>query len=243
MSRIFVQIDLKQAESRFVAYDSADADLIRMLEDPVCDIHRYVAAEIFQKPESEITYEQRQLGKKSGHGANYSMGASTFQDSCLREMNLVLSRKEASNVLEAYHRLFPGIRAWHRSIQETVRRERKLATPLGRERYFYGRMDDSTFREAYAYRPQSSIPDIINRLMLGLWDARSAGQFPSLWMHLQCHDSLTLSCTTNDVQEVATYARDLDRWHPEVVLPAGRLRIPVSIESGSCLGDLEDYPA
>lgn len=236
-----MQIDLRQAETRFCAYDSCDPDLIRMLEDPTKDIHRYVGAEIFQIPESEVTHEQRQLGKKSGHGANYSVGVTTLQDSCLKENNLVLSRKEATNVLESYHRLFPGIRNWHQRLRETVCRERKLTTPLGRTRYFYGRLDDSTFREAYAYRPQSTVPDIVNHLMLGLWSAREAGHTPGLWFHLQCHDSLTLSCDQSEVAEVADFALDLSKWHPEVILPAGKLVIPVSIETGQCLGEMDIY--
>lgn len=239
--RTFVQIDLRQAESRFVAYDSCDPDLIGMLEDPTKDIHRYVAAEIFKVPESEVTHEQRQLGKKSGHGANYSVGIATLQDSCLKENNLVLSRKEATNVLEAYHRLFPGIRRWHQSIRETVCRTRILTTPFGRTRQFFGRLDDNTFREAYAYRPQSSIPDVVNHLMLALWAARAKGSTPSLWFHLQCHDSLTLSCEQSEVAEVAAFALDLSGWHPSLVLPAGKLVIPISIETGTALGEMEIY--
>ncbi len=239
LKRTFVQIDLKQAESRFVAYDSCDSDLIRMLEDPTKDIHRYVAAEIFECSEDAITHEQRQLGKKSGHGANYSMAAATFQESCLKEMNLVITKQEANKTLEAYHKLFPGIRRWHKGIRDTVYRERKLTNPIGRVRYFYGRMDDNTCREAYAYRPQSTVPDIINHLMLRLCEERSAGHL-DFWLHCQTHDSIILS-TTSHLDEIAEFAIETRKWHPEIVLPAGRLIIPVSIEHGSCLGEVMKY--
>lgn len=238
--RTFLQIDLRQAESRYVAYASADPDLIRMLETPGEDIHRYVAAEIFGIAQSQVTPEQRQLGKKSGHGANYSMGEVTFQESCLKEMDLVLSRTEAAKTLAAYHKLFPGIRRWHASIKKELWAKRKLSNPFGRTRYFYGRLDDNTFREAYAYCPQSTIPDVVNALMLRLWQERVLGKL-DFWLHLQCHDSLTLSCNCiEDARKIAEFAHDLDLWHPEIVLPAGRLRIPVSIEVGTCLGELEN---
>lgn len=238
--RQFIQIDLKQAESRFVAYDSCDADLIRMLEDPAADIHRYVAAEIFQKPEQEVTHAERQLGKKSGHGANYSMAATTFQESCLKEMDLVLTKTKAAEVLEAYHKLFPGIRRWHKQTRDIIYRERKLRNPFGRVRYFYGRMDDNTFREGYAYRPQSTVPDVINHLMLSLCGERSAGNL-DFWLHLQCHDSLTLSAAPDELHLIAEYALSTEKWHPEIVLPAGRLIIPTSVEHGSCLGEVTEY--
>lgn len=237
--RVFLEFDLEQAESRFVSYDSCDENLIGMIERKE-DIHRYVAAEIYGIPMADVTHEQRQLGKKSGHGANYSMGVSTFMDSCLKEMDLVLDRKMATRVLESYHKLFPGIRKWHARIRDTVYRERRLTNPLGRMRYFYGRTDDNTYREAYAYRPQSTVPDIANALMLGLTEQRRRLKF-DFWLHLQCHDSVLLSCASEQVERIAAYALDPEQWHPKIILPAGRLIIPTSAKYGSCLGSMAKY--
>lgn len=116
-----------------------------------------------------------------------------------------------------------------------LRQRRMLRTPLGRERYFYGRMNDSTFREAYAYCPQSTIPDIINHLMLALWDNRDylglayeeGGRFL-----LQCHDSLLLQVPETRVSEVAAFAQDLSAWHPKITLAGGELWIPTTVEVG-----------
>lgn len=239
-NRIFVACDLRQAESRFVAYDSADIDLIRMLEDSTKDIHRYVAAEIFQKPESEITKGERQLGKKSGHGANYAMKENTFMESCLKEMDLVLTKKEAKNVLESYHRLFPGIRRWHSELRSIVQTTRRLSTPFGRERYFYGRMGEDLFREAYAYRPQSTVPDITNKLMLALYDARAKGEL-DFWFHAQVHDSVLVSCLHGELGKIAAFMLNTKQWHPEINLRAGRLVIPTEVEWGRNLGETEIF--
>lgn len=238
--RIFINCDLKQAESRFVAYDAADSDLITMLEDPTKDIHKYVAAEIFKKAEADVVDSERQLGKKSGHGANYAMAATTFMESCLKEMDLVLSKKEAQNVLDSYHRLFPGIQMWHKSLRDEVRVARKLSTPMGRERYFYGRMDDNLFRESYAYRPQSTVPDITNCLMLGLWQAREDKKLPDFWFHAQVHDSILVSALESEAAPIIAYMLDIEPWHPEIILRAGRLKIPTSVEVGRNLGDTKE---
>lgn len=237
--RVFMEFDLEQAETRFVAYDACEETLLGMIERKE-DIHRYVAAEIYEIPMAEVTHEQRQLGKKSGHGANYSMGVTTFMDSCLKEMDLVLSRKMATRVLESYHKLFPGIRRWHASLRSQVYRERRLTNPLGRVRYFYGRTDDNTYREAYAYRPQSTVPDIANHLMLGLSDRRRAGD-AEFWLHMQCHDSVVLSCLRNEVPKIAKYGLTPSLWHPRITLPAGDLVIPTSCKVGSCLGSMKKY--
>lgn len=246
MSRVFLQVDLRQAESRFVAMDACDENLMAALTDPSRDIHSEVAAEIFGCSVGQVRAEakagdssKRQLGKKSGHGANYAMKETTFQESCLKELNRVLTVTEARNTLEAYHRIFPGIRKWHAQLRREVYEKRKLCNPFGRVRYFYGRMDDNTYREAYAYRPQSTVPDITNHLMLALLDARGL-TLPDFWLHLQCHDSITLSAEREDIAYLADFMLDLN-WHPKITLPAGPLVIPVSIETGECLGELEPY--
>ena len=238
--RVFVEVDLRQAETRFVAFDAVEETLLGMLERDE-DIHKFVAAEIYGVPMADVTHDQRQLGKKSGHGANYNMGVSTFQDSCLKEMDLVLTRPFATRVLESYHKLFPGIRRWHGRIRSTVYRERRLENPLGRVRYFYGRADDNTYREAYAYRPQSTIPDVANALICAAADARTVNKLPPFTFHLQCHDSALFSCRTADALAIAQFALKTEVWHPEIVLPAGRLVIPTEIKVGRCLGDMKKF--
>ena len=238
----FLSCDLKQAETRFVAYHAPDPALIAVLEDPTRDIHREVAAEIFKCPLAEVTKEQRQLGKKSGHGANYSMKEATFIDSCISEMDLVLSRNEANNILEAYHRLFPGIRHWHATIRRELAQTRKLTTPWGWSRQFWGRLDDDMFRQAYAFRPQSTVPYIVNQLMLHLMESRKQGAF-SFNLLLQCHDSLLLEVPDRFVPAIAKECRATEHWHPKIELAGGRLIIPTSVEVGRNWGELKDYSA
>lgn len=245
--RVFMEFDLEQAETRFVAYDACESTLLGMLERNE-DVHSHVAANIFKVSIADVIAQakradvptnekMRQLGKKSGHGANYNMGVNTFIDSCLKEMDLVLDKPFATRTLEAYHQLFPGIRRWHANIRNTLYRERKLTNPLGRARYFYGRMDDNTYREGYAYRPQSTVPDVANHLMLGLLDRRIENAF-DFRLHLQVHDSVLLSCRKDQMHKIAQYAFGMT-WHPKLILPAGQLIIPISCKFGTCLGSTE----
>ncbi len=242
----FVQIDLKQAESRYVAYKTGDKDLIRMLEDPAEDLHSYVAAEIFGCSQEQILAEKaagdptkRQLGKRSNHGATYAMRGKTFQESCLKE-DLMITKKEADHILDTFHALFPGIREWHKTVQQKLKQDQWLENPLGFRRYFYGRLDDSTFREAYAFEPQSTIPAITNHLMLYLLNARDRNEV-KFQFHLQVHDSLVLSATKEELPKLYAIANNLKLWHPKITFPAGELWIPVDFEVGPNLADLQEY--
>lgn len=240
-NRIFLEVDLRQAETRFVAYDAREAALIKMLENDE-DIHSYVAAEIYQKSINEITKEERQLGKKAGHGANYDMGVNTFRDTCLKDMKLALDKKTAYRILESYHKLFPEINRWQSHIRKLVYTQKYMTTPIGRVRYFYGRMDDSTYREAYAYRPQSTIPDITNHLLLALCSQRNKG-IMSFWLHCQVHDSLVLSCHPGELDAILKFMLKYENWHPVIKLAAGDLIIPIEIKTGKCLGTLTKFIA
>jgi DNA polymerase I-like protein with 3'-5' exonuclease and polymerase domains len=230
---VLVQIDLKQADSRVVAWEAPEPKLMELLTSGA-DIHKYVASQIFKKPQELVNEFERQLGKKAGHAANYGTGPRTFAEACLVEMNHYLEEKEARYVLEGYFQTFPGIRKRQANIKQEVYNKRVLKTPFGRERHFYGRMDDSTFREAYAYSPPSTVADITNHLMLSLWRDRDylglawddGGRFL-----LQVHDSLLLQARPERVSELADYCRSLD-WHPKIELPGGTLKIPVDVEFG-----------
>lgn len=228
--KVLMQIDLKQAESRYVAWEGPEPKLMELINEGR-DIHRFVASGIFNKNEAAISFTERQLGKKSGHAANYGVGPRTFAESCLLD-GIDVTEREAGKIIEGYHGVFPGIRRRQKNIRDAVTRKRYLETPLGRRRFFYDRMGDGLFREAYAYAPQSVIPDITNHLMLFLW------QDPEIEFLLQVHDSILLQVQESKVSEVASLATDLDLWHPEIQLPGGKLRIPVDVEVGNSWGEM-----
>lgn len=233
--KILVEIDLAQAESRYVAYEAPEPKLMEMLESGK-DVHKYVASRIFKKTEEMVSKTERQLGKKSGHSANYGVGPRTFAESCLVEMGIVLTEQEARSIIDGYYETFPGIRRRQTNIQHTVRRERFIRTPIGRERHFYGRINDQTFREAYAYSPQSVIPDITNSLMLFLYD-----HFPEIDFLLQVHDSLLLQMDKPLIRAIYEAATDYKAWHPEIILPGGKLVIPIDMKVGNRWGNLGGY--
>ena len=243
--RSFIEVDLRQAESRFVAYDAADSRLIEMLETDQ-DVHSFVAEAILARlgkdrksiPKDEFKNTWRQLGKKAGHGANYGMKANTFVETCFSEMEIVLKKTEAEAILEAYHEVFPGIRQLHQTIRSELNLKRKLTVPSGWERYFYGRMDDNTFREAYAFRAQHYIPFVTNKLMLHLcrWRNRTG---VDLKLHVQVHDSLIMSAPDESLKDVALACAPSE-WQEPATLAGGRLIIPIEAKAGKRMNELEE---
>lgn len=242
----FLEIDLRQAESRFVAYDSADGTLIHMLESGA-DVHTHVGRAIVTQmgrdpdaiPKDEFKSTWRQLGKKAGHGLNYAMKATTFVETVFNELDLVITKKDAEVITKAYYGLFPGIPRWHAWIRNELYNKRKLTAPSGWERYFYGRPGDDMHKEAYAWRPQHTIPWITNNLMLHLCELRKHGEL-TFDLLVQVHDSLILLAPDIAVNATVKACHRLSDWHPRVTLPGGEMVIPVETKVGKVMSELKE---
>lgn len=227
-----INIDLVRADAHFVAWDSGDAKLLELYRQGV-DVYKYVAIqpELFNCSMEEVTKKQRDLTKRVNHAANYGMLAATLQDTCLRQMDLALTYREAESALEGYHRLFPGVHAWQKRIRTHVTQKRYLTNPFGRIRYFYDRADDNMFREAYAYRPASAVADITNHLCLYM--------FGHAQMRVQVHDSLLITADEDKVLPTIERIKQQDNWNPKMQLLGGELRIPIEISIGQNWKEME----
>lgn len=170
--------DGEQAESRLTAYVSGDQEYINACESG--DLHTSVTRMVW--PELEWTgdatldrqiaerkfyreFSYRDMSKKLGHGSNYYGKPPTLAKHAHIEV------KMAEEFQDRYFSAFPGIRNWHTNTAYELQTTGKLTTPLGRTRYFLGRLwDDSTLREAIAFVPQSSVAEIINEGIYRVWE-------------------------------------------------------------------------
>lgn len=229
---LLVEVDLAQADARVVAWDAAEPMLIEFFNSRR-DIHRHVASqpELFNCAPADVTHDQRQLGKKVGHASNYGVSAPTLVESCLKEMNLVISERKAEMMLQGYMRLFSGIPRWHKRVQDELSRTRTITTPTGFSRQFMGRLDHATFREAYAFKPQHLVAYAINRLILHAY-----GRFPFL---LQIHDSALFRIKLSELDSFLTLVKDQPSWNPSFKLSGGMLRIPIEIKAGRSWGEMK----
>lgn len=83
---------------------------------------------------------------------------------------------------------FPGIRVWHTTTLDKLKKTGTLTTPFRRRRMFWGRLDDATTdRQAIAYVPQSTIGDLLNVGLYRIWDELE-GEGVQVWG--QVHDAV-----------------------------------------------------
>ena len=113
------------------------------------------------------------------HGSNY-LGTPAGM-----APRLGLLVNEVERIQRWYFGLAPEIAAWQSSIKEQVLKRRCIQNVFGYRCYFLGKVEGTTFNEAVAWIPQSSVACLINRAYMAIHN-----KLPEVEVLLQVHDSL-----------------------------------------------------
>lgn len=227
--------DLEQAESRVVAYESGDQAYITACESG--DLHTTSAVFIWpdffaainpnlHREEAEKLFyrhfSRRDMSKRGGHAFNYYAKPHTVS------RNLKIPMELATNFEHRYFSAFPGIRKWHQATATELQTQGYLDTVLGRRRYFLKRLnDDTTLREAIAYRPQNLVAEILNLALYRAWrEQRRLG----IQIITQDHDAFKFLYREEDEPWVLDEVRKL--FHIPIEIKGRTLIIPTGCEVG-----------
>ncbi len=246
-----VEADGAQAEDRVVAILAKDWEALRLLEKTEFIYNRYnlkddrhtlTAMLVTGKAFEEINEEDRQIGKRARHAANYDVGKHQLMVTLAGE-NVFVSEWKAGKYLEKIHNSNPNIRnVFHAEIEQALQEssDRSLTAPFGRFRIFFNRWGRDLFKEAYAYIPQSTISDWMKFAMIEI--AKEYGSIPYL---LDAHDSFLAEIPDEEVEAFCKIARK----HLEVPINFTNcslsrdvnLVIPAEFKIGKCWYNLEKY--
>ncbi|MFQ5686966.1 MAG: DNA polymerase [Candidatus Scalindua sp.] len=233
--KVLISADYEQAEARMVAYLCGSEDMISAYEkgdrEIICecgsgkpykyccgDAHRISASKIYGISPAEINDKQRFMGKKIRHAVNYMMGPITFSEQTGLSVGLCKA------LIFNMHQESPEIKMWHRRTEREIRINRKLVNPFGRVRRFYGRINDrKTLREAIAFIPQSTIPDLVNTAYKKIAKA-------NIQIINQVHDELVAQAWINEVDEACEFIQEAMRI--EFIVNNRKVTIPSSIKIG-----------
>lgn len=117
-----------------------------------------------------------QCGKKANHGLNYRLEHKEFA------LKSGLDESEAKEVI-AYYRgnhgnsaeqdlavAYPGLRRWYHELEDTLKNDnRTLVNCFGQTRQFLDKWGNRLFQQATAFLPQSTVGNITNRAMRGVY--------------------------------------------------------------------------
>ena len=223
--KVLIEADKKQGEVMIVAWLANELRMKEVFKSGG-DIHRKNAGYIFRKSEDSVTSNERYLAKRMVHASNYGMGSNTMAAYC------GMSKNEAQVAQKRYFEAFPNILSWQSKVREEVKKTRVLTNPFGRRRVFFDRMGKDLFKEAYAFVPQSTLVDDVNRSMIQIFYIAE----PNLQILHHGHDSLLFQIWKSKVE----WAVEVIKKNLELPFICGGevLKIPVEIKVGENWGEM-----
>jgi DNA polymerase I len=128
---LFLSADYSQIELRVLAHLSQDSTLVSAFKNNQ-DIHTLTAAGLFDVNLTDVTHEQRQVGKRINFSILYGLTAHGLSK------DLHISHKLAREYIERYMAHYPGVVAWMETIVEEAHNKGYVQTLWGRRRSVSG---------------------------------------------------------------------------------------------------------
>ena len=253
---ILLELDASQMESRIVNLLTHDPEMIKLARTHPTeyDDHCFNASAIFEIPYDELiamrklpkedpqrhrAEEMRYLGKRSKHGFNYDMSHVKLSELLLLE-GFDYSPAECKRFIDALDRAFPAVRGvYHKDTRKLIMRDHKLVNSWGRELSFeYLRLTGDTYRQGYAFRPQSDGADMVKTAMRKVWvEIKERGWDAALLVSV--YDSLLFSVAPAVAYDLLVYAKGaLEAPHTYY---GHELSIPAEAAIGLNWGDKKEF--
>jgi DNA polymerase-1 len=195
---LLISADYSQIELRMLAHLCGDRKLCDAFAADQ-DIHRIVAAEVFDVPADEVTSDQRARAKTVNFGIIYGQTAHGLS------RTLGISRSEAGEYIRNYRSRFPDIDKFLKSCIDHAKKHGYVETILARRRSVPEIESRNPQRRAFAERlamntvVQGSAADLIKRAMINISARLDAEDRPSR-MLLQIHDELVFETPQGAVE-------------------------------------------
>ncbi len=202
---VLMSADYSQVELRVLAHCSGD-ETLKGASKSGLDIHTFVAAQVNEVDEDEVTPEMRQRAKAVNFGIVYGQTPYGLSN------QLDIPVDEAEDFIETYFDRYPRVREFIGDTVNTAREEGYVRTLAGRRRRITGIRGSGTVRSA-AERVavnsviQGSAADMIKLAMIPINRELPAVSERSA-MLLQIHDELLLEVPQSEVAEVEEFVVD-----------------------------------
>jgi len=220
---VLLSADYSQVELRVLAHFCKDPTLIAAFESDQ-DIHKTVAAEVFEVATDKVTPDQRARAKTVNFGIVY--GQTAFGLS----RTLRISRTDAQDFIRKYHKRFPRIREFLKACVSQAKENGYVETLFGRRRRIFEIDSRNAARRAAAERlainsvVQGSAADLIKQAMVNISERTRRESRPSS-MLLQIHDELVFDVPQGSLDSEASMI-------VEEMTKAIALDVPLKVEVG-----------
>ncbi len=221
LEHVLVCADYSQIELRILAHMANEKALIEAFTNDQ-DIHKRTAMEILGKTASEITEDDRRLGKTLNFALIYMQGPFATAK------QLGISMSEARDFIKKYFTAFPNIQPFMDKTLAKAHQEGYVETIFSRRRYFKNinspnkMLQKEEERQAFNTPLQGTAADIIKKAMVELYSKLEA-QHPDAKIILQVHDELVIECPKEKADVVAKLTQ-------ETMQNIVKLKVPLTVD-------------
>lgn len=203
-----ISADYSQIELRIMAHLSQDQSLLSAFANDK-DIHRVTASEVLNKPEADVTAEERRRAKAVNFGLIYGMSAFGLS----KQINL--PRKEAQFYIDRYFERYPGVQAYMEETRQLATQQGYVETLSGRRLYLpkiisgNGIEKRSAERAAINAPMQGTAADIIKTAMINMSEWIKNQPTGNIRMVMQVHDELVFEVKEEFVSEYSALIKSI----------------------------------
>lgn len=220
----FVIADYSAEELMLLAEISGDPLMCQLIRDGV-DLHIRTASQLLDKPESQVTKDERQASKMLNYAAAYQVGAGKVSDL------FGVSYDEGQAVLDSWRKMYAKAQEWIESAAFHMRKH-------GMIRCMNGRLIGATINPydkgsiAAAGRLGSNAPiqgtgsSILKLAMIGVTDRVQAGGYDA-GIVLAPHDELVVEVRSDQAETVAVIVKE----EMEKAIRKFVTRVPTAVET------------
>lgn len=246
--KVLLGADYSQVELRILAHVSEDENLINAFKEGL-DIHTATAAKIFNVPVSEVTKDQRVVGKTMNFATLYGQGPRALSK------QLKIDTSVARNYIDDYFLQFPKVKQWMFKILEQGRKDGFVETIWGRRRYIPELNMQNKMLQAFGERAainhpiQGTSADMIKKAMIEIdkelsvvSDQSSAKtekadsrklKTESCSLILQVHDELLFECDPREIEPTAKLIKEKMESSIDLKVP-----VKVDLKTGPNWGEM-----
>ncbi len=218
---VFVIADFSQIELRIAAEYVKETKMIKAFREGK-DLHTYTASIILEKPEEEVTKEDRQSAKAVNFGLIYGISAKGLAGYARASYGIDMSVDEAEMIREKFFRHFSRFKEWHEEIKRILREEKEVKGETLLGRYYVAH----TFTDATNYPIQGTGADILKLAVL-LFDMYITKENLEAKVVNLVHDEIVVECSREIAEKVREILEKAMREAGKYALKT----VPVEVES------------
>lgn len=218
---ILLSADYSQIELRIIAALSEDEGMLDAFRNGL-DIHAATASKVYGVELDAVTKEQRRNAKMVNFGIIYGISAFGLSE------RLNIPRREAADIIDAYFKKYPGIKAYMDKTIEFARKHEYVETIMGRRRIIRDINSSNATVRGFAERNainapiQGSSADMIKIAMIKIHKDFIEKEFESR-MILQVHDELVFDAHRDELEFIRPIIE-------ERMKNAIELKVPILVE-------------